>query len=149
MFWDNFLEQCVIIRKVLKMNKESKKIIFFDGECNLCEYFINYIFSRDKIKQFFYAPLQGPTSKKLLENEDLENLKSIIFLEEGIKFKKSKAIAKIMQLIYPKTTRIFQFLPYSFYNIFYKWIAKKRYNFWGKKSHLYTPTESQKKYFLP
>ncbi len=131
------------------MDKEIKKIIFFDGECNLCDQFINYIFKRDKLRQFFYAPLQGFTAKNLLVGEDLKNLNSIIFLKGDTKFKESKALAEIMNLIYPKTTRIFNFLPYSFYNIFYRWVAKRRYNFWGKKSHLHIPTKEQREYFLP
>ncbi len=130
------------------MNTESKNIIFFDGECNLCDHFINFIFKRDKLRQLFYAPLQGSTAKSLLKNEDLKNLKSIIFLRENVLFKESKAIAEIMSLIYPKTTKIFRFLPESFYDIFYRWVSAKRYKFWGRKSHLYSPVEAQKKYFL-
>ena len=131
------------------MDREFKKIIFFDGKCNLCDRFVNFIFKRDKSKQFFYAPLQGETAKKLLEEEDFQTLKSILFLKDGVKFKESRAIAEIMSLIYPKTTRAFKFLPYGFYDIFYNLVARKRYHLLGKKSDLYVPLEVQKRYFLP
>ncbi len=39
-------------------------VIFFDGECPLCNRAVRFLASRDKKEKFAYAPLQGETAKK-------------------------------------------------------------------------------------
>ena len=129
------------------MNKELKQIIFFDGKCNLCDRFVNFVFKKDTSRQFFYAPLQGSTAQNLL-HQDFKDLKTIIFLKEGKILKGSQALAEIMILIYPKWITVLKILPYSFYNIFYYWLAKRRRLFFGEKKGIFMPLEDQKKYFL-
>lgn len=119
---------------IVGMKPSHKKIICFDGECELCDRFVNYVFQKDKSQQFFYAPLQGLESKRLL-GEEAKQLHSIVFFEGDKKYKQSQAIAQIMKLLYPKTTLIVFWLPYRFYNIFYRFLAKKRYKWFGKKTN--------------
>lgn len=134
-------------------NLSNKKIIFFDGECELCDRFVTYIFNKDSKKQFLYAPLQGICFKKLISQQPQQpqtqqtqtqqtqqpqqsqltlNLNSIVFLDQGVQYKKSQAIAHILFDIYP-TLKYFSFLPFGFYNLFYDIVAKKRYHWFGRK----------------
>jgi predicted DCC family thiol-disulfide oxidoreductase YuxK len=45
------------------------KIIFFDGYCNLCNGFVDWVVKRDTHAQFKFASLQSETAKKLLPIE--------------------------------------------------------------------------------
>lgn len=129
---------------------QLKNIVFFDGHCEICNTFVKYLFKRDYSHRFLYASLQSQTARELLNEEDLKNLKSILFLKRGNLFRESRAIMEIMAILYPKTTfLISQMLPYAFYNFFYKWIALKRYSLFKKKEDIYEPSEKQKQYFLP
>ena len=112
----------------------EKKIIFFDQDCELCNRFIKYVFKKDLKKQFFYAPLQGQHAKKLLEAHLFESRDSIVFFDQGKTYKESEATIKIFKMLYPKTTKILFFLPFSFYNLFYRQIAKNRYSIFGKNT---------------
>ena len=126
---------------------ETKDIIFFDGVCNLCDRFVNFVYLRDPQKRFYYAPLQGPTAQKLLGEE--ANLKSIVYFKQGIVLRGVEGVREIVKVIYPRWVWLFKILPLSFYNFFYNFIAKKRYKIFGKKNQLYVPSEEQKKSFLP
>ena len=127
----------------------DQNIIFFDGQCNLCDRFVNFIFKKDIKKQFLYAPLQGMTAKKYLKEDDIENLDSIIFFYKGASLKEAQAIKALMKQLYPRLSIIFSFLPLSFFNFFYRLIAKRRYFFFGKKNRLYQASKNQKEHFLP
>ena len=127
----------------------NKSIIFFDGQCNLCDRFVNFVFKRDTHRRFIYAPLQGQTAFQKLSREDIHGLRSIIVLKDGLVLKETRAIQAVMQQIYPRYSVVFSLLPLSFFNLFYKLIGKKRYILFGKKESLYQPSENQKKFFLP
>ena len=127
----------------------NQDIIFFDGQCNLCDRFVNFVFKRDLKKQFLYASLQSQTAKQHLKREDIESLKSIVFLQKGQALKKTLAIQSIMKRLYPRWAFALSVAPLFLFNIFYNIIAKKRYALFGKKKSLYQPTTEQKKYFLP
>ena len=128
---------------------QNPYLIFFDGQCNLCDRFVKFVFKRDFKRQFLYAPLQGQTAKQYLENEDIKSLKSIIFLKKGMALKEAQAIQAIFKLLYPPWSIVISVLPPWFFNFFYRFIAKRRYSFFGKKSTLYQPSKDQGKYFLP
>ena len=124
----------------------EKTIIFFDGICNLCDSFINFVYERDSRRQFFYAPLQGKTARDLLAETDRTDLKYIVLFCNGQIFRGPEAIQEIFSLLYPKKTRILRKIPGHF---LYKFIAKRRYKIFGKKEELYEPSPEQKEFFLP
>lgn len=125
---------------------EEKVIIFFDGVCNLCDSFVNFVYERDSYRQFFYAPLQGKTARDLLAETDRTDLKYIVLFCNGRIFRGPEAIQEIFSLLYPKRARLFRRIPGRF---LYKFIAKRRYKIFGKKEELYEPSSQQKKFFLP
>lgn len=115
------------------MSFKDKNIIFFDGNCNLCDRFVNYIFKRDKKSLFTYSPLQGEVAQALLDQDDIQELKNILFWKKGKIFRASDALFEIMKLLYPRGVLIFKILPKSFYKIFYRFVANNRYKFFGRK----------------
>ena len=127
---------------------QNKNIIFFDGVCELCDWFVNFVFKRDSKKQFLYAPLQGETAQSYLKKEDILGFKSIIFYHQGKILKESPALKAIMKKLYPHWAFLLAILPNLIFNLFYRFIAKRRYAFFGKKESLYQAKEKQKKYFL-
>ncbi|MCY4321397.1 MAG: DUF393 domain-containing protein [Bdellovibrionaceae bacterium] len=128
---------------------KDKDIIFFDAVCELCDGFVNFIFKRDPNKQFLYAPLQGKTAQTYLKPEDVKALKSIILFSEGKSLKESFAIKAIMKKIYPRLSFLIALIPNFIFNKIYRFIAKRRYAFFGKKESRYQASQHQHKYFLP
>lgn len=135
------------------MIKGGKKIILFDGVCNLCNSSINFIIKRDKKDIFRYASLQSEIGKKLIleKNIDTSSLDSILLIDPNIAYYyKSTAalhIAKQLSGLYPLLS-IFLILPKFFRDWIYNIIAKNRYKWFGKRESCMIPTTELKALFI-
>lgn len=127
-----------------------KKIIFFDGVCNLCNQFVDFVLKADKNKQIKIAPLQGETAKNSLASEDLSNLSTVIYLKDDQIYKRSRAILEIASdLGWPyKFLKVFIVIPEPIRDLLYRLISKYRYVIFGKRQTCRLPSESEKQQFL-
>ncbi|MET6990693.1 thiol-disulfide oxidoreductase DCC family protein [Sediminicola arcticus] len=133
--------------------EETKKIILFDGVCNLCNGAIQFIIKQDKSDNFRYAPLQSNIGRKFLQERNIDNaiIDSIILIEPGVAYyTKSAAALKIGQDFGGawKLLQILEWIPESISNFIYDLIAKNRYNWFGKKEACMIPTPELKAKFL-
>lgn len=132
---------------------EAKKIILFDGVCNLCNGAVQFIIKRDKKSVFKFASLQSEIGKQLTKERgiDTELLDSIILIEPGIAYySKSTAALEIMKSFGGiwNATRLFTILPEGFRDIVYDFIAKNRYKWFGQKDACMIPSPELKSRFL-
>jgi predicted DCC family thiol-disulfide oxidoreductase YuxK len=130
---------------------ETEIIVFFDGVCNLCDFFVSWLISRDKTHQFRYASLQGETAKRVLPQQWVDQLPSMAVKTPGGLLSESSALFFILRRL-PWLNRwplIFSFLPVSWTDGLYQWVAQNRYRYFGKKETCRIPTENEKALFLP
>ena len=133
--------------------EEGKKIILFDGVCNLCNGVIQFIIKRDKKDVFRYAALQSELGKQLTEERGINTSKvdSFVLIEPGVAyFVKSDAaleIAKDFGGIW-KLFQLFQWIPTSFRNVVYDFVARNRYRWFGRKDQCMIPTPELQAKFL-
>lgn len=117
---------------------ENKKIIFYDGVCNMCNSFVNTIISLDKKNQLFFSPLNGKIAKKLLKkhSEKIKNIDSVIFYKHSKISVKSKAVIDIINSLGSlyKIISILNIIPALLLDYIYDLVAKNRYSWFGKKS---------------
>lgn len=132
---------------------KNKKIILFDGVCNLCDSAVQYIIRHDKKDVFRFVALQSDLGQEILSHIgiDQKNIDSIILYEPGIAYYyKSGAaieIAKGFGGLFHLGT-IFKIIPPAVRNALYDYIAKNRYKWYGKKSDCMIPTPALKSKFL-
>ncbi|WP_372792156.1 thiol-disulfide oxidoreductase DCC family protein [Lutibacter sp.] len=133
-------------------NFKGKSIILFDGVCNLCNSTVNFILKHDKKKQFIFTSLQSDAAKKILLQFPMKifNLDSIILIENGLIYEKSTAALKISKHLYNGYQLLYLFiiLPKFIRDWIYNYIAKNRYNWFGKKDTCMIPSEEIKNRFL-
>ncbi|MEZ7499480.1 thiol-disulfide oxidoreductase DCC family protein [Flavobacterium sp. Arc3] len=133
---------------------KDKKIILFDGICNLCNSAVQFIIKHDKKDVFRFVALQSNLGREICKHigVDQKSIDSIILYEPGIAYyyKSEAALAIASQLgsFYSLLT-IFKILPLKFSNFLYDWIAKNRYKWFGKKESCMIPTTELKSKFLP
>ncbi|MFT8323184.1 MAG: thiol-disulfide oxidoreductase DCC family protein [Bacillus sp. (in: firmicutes)] len=128
-----------------------KKIILFDGVCNLCNGSVRFIIKRDPAGVFVFSSLQGEKGQKLLKEYKItEHLDSILLIEDGTCYKKSEAALRICRHLKGgwKLFYLFHFIPCYFRDPIYDYIARNRYKWFGKKDSCMLPTKENKKRFL-
>ena len=131
----------------------DKKIILFDGVCNLCSSAVQFIIEHDKKDIFRFVSLQSELGQEITTYLGISsaNLDSIILYQPGYAYYyKSQAvfeIAKELGGIYSIST-IFSVLPSSITDYLYDYIAKNRYKWYGKKEFCMIPTNDIKAKFL-
>jgi predicted DCC family thiol-disulfide oxidoreductase YuxK len=132
---------------------KDKKIILFDGICNLCDASVQFIIKHDTKDVFRFVPLQSDLGQKIIKHIGIDILKidSIILYEPGIAYYyKAEAafkIAKELNGLYSFIS-LFSILPISISNIVYDYIAKNRYKWYGKQESCMIPTLELKAKFL-
>ena len=132
---------------------KHKKLILFDGVCNLCNTSIQYVIKHDKKDIFRFAPLQSAIGKQIIQkfNIDIEKTDSILLYSEntGLKSKSSAALHIAKNLGFPNNLlSLFFIVPTFIRNIVYDYIAKNRYKWYGKKEFCMIPTKELKAKFL-
>ena len=137
----------------MKNLPQDKKIIIFDGVCNLCDSAVRFIIKHDKKDNFRFVALQSDLGKEICKSIGIHfsKMDSIILYEPSVAyFYKSSAIIAILYEFggFWKLATIFRIIPIFIADAFYDLIAKNRYRLYGKKEHCLIPTTELKAKFL-
>lgn len=137
----------------LAITAQNKKIILFDGVCNLCNSSVQFVIERDKEDIFRFVALQSDLGKSIIHHIgiDIKNTDSIILYEPGTAYYyKSTAALKIADSLggLLSFATIFYIIPSSIRDFIYDYIAKNRYQWYGKKESCMIPTAALKSKFL-
>ena len=134
----------------MKMMKETKRILFFDGVCGLCSSLVDFALPKFAEGQIFFAPLQGSTAKISLPTQDL-GLEYVVYFRDGIIHRKTKAVAYLLTDIggfYKLLGIMLRIFPSFIADFFYKIVATYRYRIFGKSETCRLPTPQERKFFL-
>ena len=124
---------------------KGKKIILFDGVCNLCDASVHYVIKNDKNDLFRFVALQSDLGQTILKHIGINpiHIDSVILYEPEVAYyyKSSAAleIAKGLNGIFTLAT-LFQILPTVFRDYVYDYVAKNRYKWYGKKEACLVPS---------
>ena len=129
----------------------NSKLILFDGVCNLCNGFVQFVIKNDTLQQFTFGSLQSAKAKQLLQQYGVtQNLTTVVYIDNGVVYFKSDAALRIIkQLAYPyKLLYIFIVVPKFLRNWVYGVVATYRYKVFGKKNTCMVPTPELKHRFI-
>ncbi len=131
----------------------DKKIILFDGVCNLCDNTVQYIIKHDKKDVFRFVQLQSALGQEIVKyiGVDTSKTDSIILYQPGHSYYyKAEAAMKIAKELggFVSALSLFSFLPDWLTNSVYDYVARKRYKWYGKKDECMLPTPEMKAKFL-
>jgi predicted DCC family thiol-disulfide oxidoreductase YuxK len=141
---------------------ENQKIILFDGVCNFCNFWVNFIIDRDNKNFFKFAALQSEKGQELLEryqrNKNLQfpfhhagvSFDTFVLIDGDRVFTKSTAVFKVSRYL-KGIWRLFYFLifiPRPIRDFIYTIVATNRYKYFGRRNACRIPTEQEKDKFL-
>ncbi|MBV5257879.1 DUF393 domain-containing protein [Synechococcus moorigangaii CMS01] len=115
----------------------DKPIIFFDGECNLCNGFVDLMLRIDTDQLFHLAPLQGETARQYLPPLPKKREDWAIAFFDGMKiYYASDACLAICQTLGGpwQLFTLAQPLPQNFRDWLYRSVATNRYRWFGQRT---------------
>ena len=132
---------------------KQRKIILFDGVCNLCNGSVIFILHREKEPIFKFASIQSEAGKELLEwcgfPQDFNQ--AVVLLDYGNIYLGSTAALKIgQQLKFPWSLLSCTgfIVPKLLRDWVYSQIAQHRYGWFGKRDVCMVPTQALMARFL-
>jgi predicted DCC family thiol-disulfide oxidoreductase YuxK len=141
------------IASFLVKTAEHKKIILFDGVCNLCNSAVQFMIKHDQKDVFRFVALQSELGQQILKHIGVNpvNIDSIVLYEPGVAYYyKSSAAIEIARNLggFWHFGTVFRIIPTGIRNLLYDYIAKKRYKWYGQKESCMIPTPELKIKFL-
>ena len=133
----------------MSLANNDKMIIFFDGVCNMCIWYVQFIISKDTHDVFRFASLQSSEGKKIISKHSLD-MNSIILLDQGRVKTKSSAVFSILYQLDTiwRLLLIFYFIPYPIRDFLYHIVVKTRYCLFGKRDKCMVPNKNINSKFL-
>ena len=110
------------------MNIHDQVIVFYDGDCGLCQRSIRILANIDKSHLLRFAPQNGETYKLICgETPSLKN--SVLVFYQGTVYQKSRALIKLGELLKGpyQFCSFFKIIPMRLLDFFYDQVAKRRH----------------------
>jgi predicted DCC family thiol-disulfide oxidoreductase YuxK len=153
------------------MDREiPSSIVFFDGVCNLCNGFVDFLVRKDRRRVLRFASLQGKTSRELLGPGAGEKLASVVFYQNSSNLNgaalsgtalnesasnraistESLAVIRILSSLGGawRLAVLLRVIPDFLRDPIYRFIARNRYRWFGKRETCRLPSPEERALFL-
>ena len=128
-------------------------ILLFDGHCNLCNAWVQFIVKRDSASTIRFASLQSGSGRRLLEEHKIDEnyIDSLVLFEEERFSVSSNAALRTLSYFdgWERHLIFLSVVPRSLRDLIYRFIAKNRYKWFGRREQCMVPTAELRKRFLP
>ena len=128
-------------------------ILLFDGHCNLCNAWVKFIVKRDSAGTIRFASLQSGAGRRMLEEYkiDANYIDSLVFFEEGSFYVSSTAALRTLSNLdgWERHLKLLTTVPRPLRDAVYRFFAKYRYKWFGRRDQCMIPTPELRERFLP
>jgi predicted DCC family thiol-disulfide oxidoreductase YuxK len=130
----------------------TKAVVLFDGICVLCHFWVGVLCRWDRNNRLQFASLNGEWAKQWEKQNNLSLLSydSIVVIKENKIYTEDKALFTLLKTLGGgwKVLLLFSFLPSFWTQKIYRFIAAKRYQWFGKYTECPLPQKKHKHKFL-
>ncbi len=139
------------------MSKRLCHLVFYDGDCGLCDRIVQFLLNEDLHELFVFAPLQGQTASQYLKNlpADIRFTDSLILIENYQSslpkvYILAKGALRIAWLLGWPWFLVgwLSFFPSWVFGWAYRLVASNRHYFFSQGQCM-VPSAKQKDRFLP
>ena len=131
--------------------KQDHPVVLFDGICNYCNSWVNFAIRNDKNARLRFATLQSATGQKLKEEYGVApTVDSVILIDNDRAYTYSDAALRIAKYLRWPAKALYALIivPAFIRQPIYKWIARNRYKWFGKKDACMVPSAEIRGRFL-
>eukprot|EP00434_Breviolum_minutum_P003866 symbB.v1.2.003399.t1/scaffold190.1/size276550/24 len=149
-------------QKGLELFEDAKKKqlvetwLFFDGVCNLCDGFVNFVYAGDSQGRVRFGALQKHS--ELLERHGAaryaeggeEGMSTVVVIQDGQVFVRSSAALRVLAVMDQpwRMLAVFYLVPLPLRDFVYRLVGQHRYAMFGRKEQCMTPSGDFKRRFL-
>ncbi len=134
------------------MEVTDHPVLFFDGVCNLCNAWVDFLVRRDKKRRYRFAPLQGSTAHHAIPSHvQSGEFDSFVFVENGQVYTRSTAALRVLSGLGGvwSIAKVLFLVPAPLRDAVYRLIARNRYRWFGQKETCRLPSPEERALFLP
>lgn len=138
------------------MPSSAPNIILFDGVCNLCNGFVQFVIQHDPAGRFRFAALQSAAGQAVLKAHGLDAATiaagpdSVLLELDGRLYSHSTAVLRIAHALGGPWRLLLAgyVLPRPWRDALYRFVARHRYRWFGRQESCWLPTPALKARFL-
>ena len=131
---------------------QGKSIVFYDGTCGFCQASIQLVLKHNVRRNLSFAALQSGVLDALVPATQRPDPvpDSVVFYEHGQLYTESEAVLRIARhLRFPfAALYYFRFIPLSFRNFLYRFVAQHRYKIAGQAAACMLPSPEERARFV-
>lgn len=131
---------------------ERVAVVLFDGVCNLCNGWVRFIIPRDPNGIFRFAAQQSPAGQAIIEDHVIGagELSSVILIEDDAIYLESDAVLRILARLGSPWSwiAVLRIIPRRVRDACYRFIAKHRYQWFGRTEACQIPSANERSRFI-
>jgi predicted DCC family thiol-disulfide oxidoreductase YuxK len=130
----------------------THQLILFDGVCNLCNGFVQFVIERDPGGTFQFAALQSAAARRILAQHDAPDPlpDTILLVADGRVSTRSTAVLRIargLRFPWPLASALIA-VPRPLRDAIYSLVARHRYGWFGQRDQCMVPTPALRSRFI-
>lgn len=130
----------------------SSPVVLFDGLCNLCNAWVDFVLRHDGGAGIRFAALQSEVAKRILEDNGCPEVPgdTVVLLDDAGVWTESGAALRILRMLrFPyRLLHALVVVPRPIRDRGYRWVARHRYRWFGKRDVCRVPTPDERERFL-
>jgi predicted DCC family thiol-disulfide oxidoreductase YuxK len=134
----------------------GKRVVFFDGVCNLCNGYIDFLIQRDRARGLMFASLQSEAGQAVIRAVPAaavpDTYYSVFLLDtDGRIYERSDAIMKSLLSLggMYRLLGVLWLVPRLLRDVVYRGVSRWRYRIFGTRQSCRLPTAEERAMFVP
>ena len=131
---------------------DQRSLVLFDGVCNLCNGFVQFVIARDPAGRFQFGALQSAAARRVLDLHDASNPlpDTIVLIEDGRVYTQSEVVLRIARhLTFPwPLAYALIIVPRPLRDWAYGFSARHRYRWFGTRDSCMVTTADLRSRFI-
>ena len=141
----------------MKHSPAGSPIILYDGVCGLCNLFVQFVLRHDKRALFRFAPLQSQFAQSIISRHSVDSgLMQTVYVvsnsgeNEHLLGRAEAALFVMKELggVWRMLSVLARVLPRRLRDVVYDWVARHRYQAFGRHQTCPVPSPDVRQRFL-
>ena len=126
-------------------------IVVFDGQCLLCNGWVQFLLRHDRSQRIRFASIQSAVGQQLLAWAGLrvEGLQTLLVIDGERSWQHTAAILRVLHALgWPwRLAWVGWLVPAPLRDALYRWVARNRYRIWGRSATCMLPAPEHRARF--